>query len=126
MIARTRDERTMISLTVGCVLAVCAAFCVLESEGCKPGVTPASIVQQVEGVVAKDLAAGDSLTQVQADVAAAISQDVSSPLVAEMLDDALQALIDAEVLAPAVMAKAKAMEAVVHPRVLALRLDAGP
>ena len=125
MIARTRDEKVTISLTISLALSVAAAFCALEAQGCKAGVTPASIVQQVEGVVAKDLATGDSLTQVQADVASAISQDVSSPLVAELLDDALQALIDAEVLAPAVAAKAKAMESVVHPRVLALRLDAG-
>jgi hypothetical protein len=121
MIARTRDERVLISLILGCLLSVIAAFGVMLVEGCKPGVTPASILTQVEGIVQHDVEAGDSLLQVQKDVATAISQDVGSPLVAMLLDDALQALIDAEVLAPAALAQAKALQTQIHPLAVGAR-----
>lgn len=121
MINRTRDERVMLSLCLGCLVSVVLAFTLMMVEGCKPGVTPASILTQVEGIVQHDVEAGDSLLQVQKDVATAISQDVGSPLVAMLLDDALQALIDAEVLAPAALAQAKAIQTQIHPLAVGAR-----
>lgn len=90
-----------------CLGALGAGALAASLDGCKPGVTPAGIVVQVEGVVASDLEKGSTLLQIQADVAAVVSADIASPLVATLVDDALQTLIDAEVLSAAANGRAQ-------------------
>lgn len=89
---------------------------------CAVACTPAqkAEVQSIEALVAKDLAAGDSLPQVEADVAKLIAGQPGADAVI-VLNDALILLIDAGILPPNLLSVAETMLASEAPKAAAHR-----
>jgi len=103
-------------------LATSAAVLALAGlSACKPGVNPSSAGQQVIATLEHDLQLGDSLAQMEADVANDVAMDINNPLLAVLVEDALDTLIEAGQLAPLLLSRAQTAKTQVHPLAAAAR-----